>query len=404
MEIVHRERRYDVLLKRAKMVSLAIACAAATIPVSAGAATPGTSTAVPVGVDAAALAGTRVGPVVAVGRLTNKAGQPTAGRVSAQAWPSEQFQRSLSVGAQFTTPTVGTATAANDGAFSLRVDPAKVPAGYRSPGGQVNLNLVAWAGGSQGETNMSVQLAPGRTAAATGAAAPVQSKAVTLRLDRPLASAPTQGARSATVAVPNAVGCWTYWVLLSTNDVWTHAGETYAYHGGTTAGFDMSSGNSLSLGVAFSGSGRWGTFSPSGSYTISSSVEYHWLASNAFLEYDVQTRYGRYGLRSTCGTGYYQYRESPMYDTGGNRTIGTGYPNWWNCVPMSGNFRWQRNWSSGYHYSIGGGVNLYGVIGTNLSIDTAWSGSYDVWYQFTYPSYLCGSNAVPSQASRVEEG
>jgi hypothetical protein len=167
---------------------------------------------------------------------------------------------------------------------------------------------------------------------------------------------------------------------------------------------DITSSQSLALGVAFSGSGGWGTFSASGSYNVGSGVTINFLGSNALQEYDLQTRYGRYGLKSSCSGAIVQYRVSPMYDTGGTQRVGKWHNGWGNCVPESANTRWQRNWWRGYDFNVAGGVKIYNNIGINLSIDTPWSANYDEWYQFTYASTLCGNNNYPTQASRIEEG
>ena len=401
-----------MILKQARALSLAVACVAAMVPLGAGAAPAAVSTATPAGVDATVLAAAPAGPVVATGRLTDGAGHPAAGTVAGLAWPGEQFQRTLKPGDSFRTPTVGSARAGGDGTFSLRIDPRRLPAGFESSTGQVNLNLVAWAGGMQGETSMSIKLGgpTAGTATIVSATGPAKTTRVDLTMNHPLVAASATSAPLSSAAGPATpssplLWCGYYWVYVSYYDVWTHAGESLPWSYYTSAGFDMSSSNSMSLGVAYSQSGGWGSFSASGSYNVSSGVQINWNGSNNDNEYDVQTRYGRYVLRNSCGGGYnYQYRESPMYDTGGYRTIGQSYPWWGNCVPAAGNTRWQRNWSSGYNFDVGGGVSIYSLIGLNLNISTAWSGSYDQWYQFTYNSYLCGNNGVPSQASRVEEG
>src|ERR1700730_6526203 len=175
-------------LKRARAFSLVVACAAAAIPLTAGAATPAASAALPAGIDAAALTDASVGPVVATGQLVDNAGHPAAGRVAALAWPSEQFQRTVKPGDQFTSPTVGSARAGADGVFTLRINPQLLPADYRSSTGQVNLNLVAWAGGSQGETNLSVQLGSpaGISSAAAKTATVTTAAPVHIKVNRPL--------------------------------------------------------------------------------------------------------------------------------------------------------------------------------------------------------------------------
>ncbi|HEY4867253.1 MAG TPA: hypothetical protein VIK45_17265, partial [Candidatus Dormibacteraeota bacterium] len=279
-----------------------------------------------------------------------------------------------------------------------------LPAGYRSSTGQVNLNLVAWAGGNQGETNMSVQLGSpaGTGVAATRTATVSKAAPVQIKVNRPLSAAVAPASRA--IQQPDRPVCRYYWIYLSDYFVWTQAGESLPWQYWTNAGMDITTSQSLSLGVAFSGSGGWGTFSASGSYNVGSGVTINFGGSNALQEYDLQTRYGRYAEKWSCSTYIYGYRVSPMYDTGGTQRVGVWHNYWYYCVPEAGNTRWQRNWWNGYDFNVGGGVKAYGAIGINLSVDTAWSGNYDEWYSFTYASQLCGSNDYPSRASRIEEG
>jgi hypothetical protein len=322
--------------------------------------------------------------------------------VAALAWPSEDFQRTVKPGDTFRTPTVGSARAGANGAFTLRINPQLLPAGYRSSTGQVNLNLVAWAGGTQGETNVSVQLGSpaGTSATASRTATVAKAASVEIKVDRAMVATPRlAGATQRPYASP----CYYYWVYLSDYYVWTQAGESLPWQYWTTGGMDITSSQSMALGVAVSASGGWGTFSASGSQNIGSGVTINFLGSNALQEYDLQTRYGRYGLRNICW-GYVSYRVSPMYDTGGTQRVGKWHNYWGNCVPEAGQTRWQRNWWTGYDFNVSGGVKIYNAIGINLSIDSPWSSNYDEWYEFTYASSLCGNNGVPTRASRIEEG
>jgi hypothetical protein len=110
----------------------------------------------------------------------------------------------------------------------------------------------------------------------------------------------------------------------------------------------------------------------------------------------VSLHYGKYqwcGITSTWGAfviypnGYYTSADISSFS--GN-----------NCGPVSAGV-WERNSGSGNHYTNGGGVNIYGLIGINLSIDTNYDQNHIMYYRLASAGRICGDNAVPSLASNV---
>jgi hypothetical protein len=202
-----------------------------------------------------------------------------------------------------------------------------------------------------------------------------------------------------TLPTPDVAGCG-YYTLLSTWNAWDNSGESLPFYSSTTSWFSIGSSHSITLGTAASGSGSYGTWGASGSYTLSAGVVRTWDQSSADRFYQVQTQYGKYSV--TC----YGYRVQPIQDTGGSSSVSEGWQNWcsngW-VVPEPAGFTFQRNTSSGYHYNLGGGVLTGSWLGINLSYDTAYATDNATFYHFVSGTKLCGNNNWPSSAGRITD-
>jgi hypothetical protein len=315
--------------------------------------------------------------------------------VAALALPDEQSNRSLKIGDRILTPTVGWATAGSDGAFSLPVDPTLVAAGHRSATGQVNLELIAWNGIIQTQFFMPVQLSV-TVASPTATSRPVTA-GLTLRLKDPIVRPSSLIGR--VQSSPNIIVC--YYYLISTYLAWDDVGESYPYPGSqTTSWFSIGTNHSSTLGAATSYTGGYGTWSASGSYSISAGVTTSWGASTADRIYQIQTEYGKY-VNHCSG-----YATFPIQPTGGTNVVAATAPDWCNYydVPMSGGVTFTRNSSSGNDFNLSGGVLAKSVLGINLSLDSKYSSDRSLSYHYKYPGYLCGNNSYPATAGRINEG
>lgn len=373
------------LLRAGALITL-VAAPLAAAPATAFAA----ATAAPPEVDAAALAASPAGAVVASGRVTDASGRGTPATIAVLAWPTEEAQRSIHDGDRVLVPTVGHATTARDGTFSVRLSAASIPAGYTSRTGQVNLELFAWDASRTGSWHVSVTTDGGGGWRALGASldsAPL--RLATLRTD------------SGTLAVtPDVIGGGCAWILQTSYYNWVNVGGGYPY-GSHSSWMTVGSSHSQTLGAAVSASGTFGSWSASGSSTLTDGVSFTWASSSAYRLYDVQVVYGAYQYRCTNGyIGGWQY--NPRYPSGGYQTEGTGYPSWTGtCVPVSAG-TWSRSITQGSNFSISGGVKAYGVIGIDLSDTSAYASDHALFYQLTASGHICGSDNVPSYANQIK--
>jgi hypothetical protein len=153
---------------------------------------------------------------------------------------------------------------------------------------------------------------------------------------------------------------------------------------------------STSLGAAYSyNGGGYGTWSQSGSFSSSVGTSKTWNADTNYKSYQRQMRYGRfqYCYSSTWG-------EWALYGTGGYGSTSIGYEYYSNCYPLDPGY-WSRTSSSGNHYTDSVGVNIVGLLGINLSVDTNYDNSHTLTYYTGSYEHICGDNNVPAYSSNV---
>ncbi len=353
----------------------------------------------PLGVDPSVLQAPTDGPVVATGQLTDSYGQPASGTVAVMAWPNETYNRTLRIGSAVPTPTVGWVAAGPDGSFTLRVDASKIRADYVGPDGVVNLEAIGWTSTSQGRWAFPAHI--GGTALSSSAASPATAVA-SIRLVAKDAPSSVQagwvGARSN--AINPSVGplypC--SYVLQSTYDAMVVIGYTRPY-GADTGWMTDDSSHGWTLGAAISSSGAYGSWSASGSSTVTNGVSFTWVESVSYRDYRVEERYGKYRL--ACQSGYTNdWWERVQYATGGYQSTNVSNTSFTYCVQVPAGV-WTRVSTSGNNFSLGGGVQISPLLGINLSVDTGYSSSHTLNYRLVATGKVCGDNATPTLASNM---
>jgi hypothetical protein len=353
---------------------------------------------VPLAVDPTVLGLSIEGPVVASGRLVDGDDRPARGRVALLAWPNEDVNRSLNSGATFTTPTVGWAKTKADGSFGVRLDIARVSDEYRGRDRMINLLAVGWTNRAEGTYSFGVRLDP-----ANAPSSPREIPKVTLTADQPLSSRDALSTRGIRIAEPFSIDAGVPicgWVVLATHDVMVVVGEGWPY-GADRSYMKSVSSHTETLGVAVSSSGMIGSWSQSGTTVASSGVTFTWAESTEFRDYRDQHRYAR--VRQRCsGQWIGSYYEKEQFPTGGfGNALIYPYPRWTNCAPVPTGL-WERSASSGNHYHLSVGVKIGGVIGIDLSSDSNYDASHILYLRLTANGKVCGNDAVPSLASKVE--
>ncbi len=338
----------------------------------------------PPGVDTRVLAAAPIGPVVLSGTLKDSAHHQTAGLVAALAWPDQQSLIQFENGQPFSEPTVGWSRAGKDGRFDLQVNPALVPAGYASSSGQINLEVVGWAGRSVGQWAVSTWLRTSAARALPSAPHPDIDVAMNATFFAPATA-------SVTGALPTGGGgCIANWVDIGHTLATQQTGETLPYPPSpVSADFKITNTESMSLGIASSFTGGYGSWSESGTVSINNSYGHTYPASTADQDYN-----------HWCETWLPQYEYWLLYNNGDGWPGPTSYP-WWGNRATEGPQIFTR--SGGSNFQLGGGVLLGSVIGLDLSVTESYSSDYVVNYYFTNWGYMCGNDNPPSFSSRIEQ-
>jgi hypothetical protein len=385
---------------KSKLVLIA-ALTLLAVPISSAAAArqPIDPRTVPLGIDRTVLGPPTDGPIAATGRLVDARGRNAHGHIALLAWPNQRVNRTLGKGASFSTPTVGWADTGEDGSFEVRLDRTRLGKNYVGRNGTVNLLAIGWTDRAEGSWSFSANV-DDATARSTGrrrvpASFTLAAKdALTSRKALSDRGVRLDGGASPQFSVP----C--YWVVLATHDVMVVVGEGWPY-GADRSYMKSSSSHSETLGVAVSSSGTFGSWSPNGTTVSSAGVTFTWAESTAFRDYRDQHRYAT--MRQRCGSTYVgNYYEKEQYPTGG---YGNGaiypYPYWSYCAPVPIGL-WERSSSNGNHYHQSIGVKLAPIIGINLSSDSNYDSSHILYLRLTANGMVCGNDAVPSLASKVE--
>lgn len=343
---------------------------------------------------------------IATGVLTDKAGRGSAGLVYAVAWPGEDLLRTLEPGDVIATPTVGSTTADRSGRFAVAIDGAAVPQTHRRRDGGLNLLLVGTDGSNEGMTFQSTagpaELSP-ELARYREETIPAVTLAMTLRLS-PAKRTELAGSMKSSGPTPNAAPPpATYpchgWSLVDSSLVWVSMGQSYS--GPATNFAVLEQSNSVTAGTAVSATAAYGSWSVSGSQTLTVGNTKTYTESLTDRDFQSEFQYGRW--KATCGS-YDRYAFTPSFGTGGDRTVGaTNFPAKNNCSSISAGL-WSRSSSSGSAYSESVGVKADTLLGLNLGVTHNYSSSSGTKFTLNYRNSstvtICGDTNFPALASK----
>jgi hypothetical protein len=349
----------------------------------------------------------------------------SGGVVFALAWPDESVLADMSPGDTINLEPVAQTDIAPDGSFSLRasdqVDLSSFSSGSES---SVNFDLVSIVDGSVTVSSFSRELdanselggsAPdiSVTQASTeqaddsglGEAAPETSLVGARRL-----LAATLRARASASGSDVCGINLTCRVRLVRNMPARLAlvGETYN-DVAISSRFKFLKSAVSQLGVGFSYNNVFGRWSASGTASDSTRVGASWgwtkQKSNTMFYKEVQYRKYVYETWHFFKPHWRAvgYEVRPWRDTGGFSTrTATSVFSTSQCANITGDvwpFVWDRNQNN--LRTFGGGMNLAGLIGIDLSAQTGASQEASVHYRFRRPGRVCGDDSVPADSGRV---
>jgi hypothetical protein len=338
------------------------------------------------------------GSSVIEGQLLDEHGAPTAGRLSLIAWPRMDVLAVGTTGDSVKTTVVATGQTLSDGRFALLIDPSTPVREFIEADGTINFTLIGQtdAGGTTRAIARRLDASRGIwTASADGTGA---TGSLTLRIGQ-LAGPPANS-----LPFPVRTDRWCYSIERNTFDNRT-VGLNEVYTGPSASGqYVYTGGASSDLGVGFSASGSYGSFSQSGTASASSSYQLtfpNWGPNNSWYHltkwqyklyevyfYDgVQCTYWGYEVRPSAWQGdatWWALGTPPTAESCAQYFAGAGAEKVTNAA---------QTWNNG--------VDLQGPIGASLSSKTGWFASSKITFQFSQDGRLCGTNAYPPDAARV---
>jgi len=173
-------------------------------------------------------------------------------------------------------------------------------------------------------------------------------------------------------------------------------GATYAMAGSTTGKFTYKAGASSSLGVAYSASGRGGTWSRAGTTSRSSTAGVSFGSRTGGNAYSTYFTYGQYAqwcrpLGSSKNNVYNHVVKANGY-AGGSYVKKAPVPSAKYCTPLSRRDTVTRKTTTSNTWS--NAVNFSGPLGVNLTAKTGWSSSASMSYTNNSSSNkrICGTH------------
>jgi hypothetical protein len=351
------------------------------------------------------------GLTIAAGRLVDRNGAPVPGaELTMLLWPDQEVLGSQQVGDAVNLLQVSAGRTDGSGQFRLSVPSVDSLLTGVGRDDVANFSLVATAPGattafglSRSVDTMTIAGISQRLLAAEPAA---ESLSLTLgavaRTDSgsPGESSPTPAPETHGVMQK---ACFSSYVSDLGNRI-----ALVGQHGSTTpyvtSNFRYSSGSSSTVGVGYSVSGNAGSWSQSGTHTVSSSGTVGFAPKTGAGYWGRRTYFALGKYHITCsdpwGSVYSYYEARVRTWAGGATTANWGTaPLATRCVPQEANSFFDRERSSAVTWS--NGFDTSGSIGIDLSIRTGYSSTATATFKFSKNSRLCGTNDLPGADPKI---
>jgi hypothetical protein len=314
------------------------------------------------------------------------------------AWPRDSILRNFKRGDSFATPVVATTTTTSDGRFQLAVDPSSPAlANAIQPDGSVNFAVVGRGAGAQGSFSFSRKLAGGTWRASNGSA--WDTAAVPVRMQ-----SSNSGSLSKTASVPGELPQLSPFPICLTTVVATYnerlnlIGEVYT---GPHATGDLRyrSNSTSELGVGYSVSGAYGSWSQSGTESHTSGFEVAFPTQGINKRTVFQSYFGWHKLRQTCAGQSVYYLRQFEFQGGTASYQAAATPTATYCTSYLAGSTALKD--TGTATTFSNGAKLGSVAGIDLSTKTGWNSQTSILFTFQANGKLCGTNGYPPQAGRV---
>lgn len=327
------------------------------------------------------------GQLIASGRVTNSHDQPVSGaQVRLFAWPTQAVVTKLKPGDRVPLRVVGSASSAADGSYAIRLASPSGLLTSSSPQGVVNLEIVA----SHGSAGMGSFSFSRKMVQVNG-----HAKLVTLFGKRNPAAAVVQQTAAIRLHSNATVNAQATSSLCALDLVAVYSarpgvvGSSYSrYAGENTQWFTYGVGQSTSIGVGVSASDQYGSFSASGSYSVSSSGSQTWPTASSPISLHYLTEFRPALYKWTCNP---EYQEQAYEWAAGATTTTTSPPDATYCVPENAGAKFAKSTTQAFIFSSGFSMPA----GFSAHTLTGYDSTAVIHYTYITSGRLCGFNDYP---------
>jgi hypothetical protein len=344
--------------------------------------------------------------IVAAGVVTSGGGttQPVAGQsVVLYGEPSNDTLASMHNGDALTLTPLSQTMTASDGTFTIGVPRGTDLSPDTSRLADVNFMVVTpgtnaapiFVGDQTVVGGASNSAARAARAGTAGTLKPTASSDHHLHIVVGSQAPATTVARSSVHPDSGGPPPCTYSQIVDLGNKWVVVGEAFSGAPDTTEQFTYGASQNSDLGVGISTGGAYGTFSGSGTTSVSASATQTFAridgtAHNAFRTlFD----YRKYGVN--CGVARVAV-EAVSWSGGGNVPL-VATPAAGLCVPLLSGQTWTESTTKAS--TVSAGADLTSAIGISLSSTTGYARTASITYVAThYGRPLCGTNQYPGNA------
>jgi len=277
------------------------------------------------------------------------------------------------------------------------MDPAISLSEFTASDGTVNFEALGSHSGGYTAFSFSRRLVPGAggvtsLASIDGSSAPVPN--VVMRLG----SAPAaMGLPAPAVAADKIPVCLTQ-VIATYNLRLNLIGEVYTGPH-TTGDLQYLNGSSSELGVGYSASGTYGSWSWNGTQSASSTTTIDFPTQGTNKRTVFQSNFGWQKHRFTCA-GQISYRLRPYQFQGGTaQYTAASAPSATYCTSYLSGSVFTKDTATAQGFNNGAKVGT--IIGIDLYTRTGFTTNTKIKFTFVSAGSLCGSNGYPPQAARL---
>lgn len=337
--------------------------------------------------------------MLASGAVESMSGRAVANApVTLVVWPSQAVVSRVRVGGGFKLRVVAQTRTDAAGRYSLGAVDASLLSGSADEHGVVNYDVLT----PSGSTEMDYGFSSAVTNLSTKYSADARSLGVTTEQSLPIirvsAVKPVAGG-TVQSASPlynppsncNAVDKYDF------APHWDLVGQTYSTASYNDSDFIYTTGSSSSLGMGYSLTGSFGTFTAQGTHNFDSTYAETYPTQSGKKYNYFRTEFGTSKYYVTCDTGfglYYYYIVATSHYDGGKSIIHpSSAPTATHCVPEDGG-------SSTIHttkaVTWSNGLDTSGSFGLDLSSQTGYSSEAELTYKYhSSHARLCGVSGAP---------